>query len=109
MKQKKWDRYEAALLIESADKISRNIVQRKDEIQKISDLLRNRAQQLGEKIDAQFRNKNGISLQLAAVESLMFPNDTDRHCSKLFINMVDLFNNDKDKFNAILIEAHKQI
>lgn len=109
MRPRNWDKYEVALLIESADKINRGVARRDDETKKLSGILRNRAQLLGEEVNEQFRNYNGISLQLAAVESLLFPCDVERHYSRLFEEIVDLFNNDADLFNAILSEAHRQI
>lgn len=50
-RQSNWDKYEVALLIESVMKIHQGIVSRDDELHKLSNLLRKRAQNLGQTID----------------------------------------------------------
>jgi hypothetical protein len=106
---KKWDKYEVALLIESVVRINSGVVSRQDELKSLSNILRNRAQQRGIKVDDKFRNYNGMSLQVASIESLLNPERTPRHCAKIFVQIVDLYNNKRNKFDAILSEAHQQV
>ncbi len=108
IKSIKWDKYEVALLIESTLNINLGIVTREDELKALSDTLRRRAKNLGVDFDDKFRNFNGMSLQVAAIESLIEPERAPRHCAKLFIEMTDLYKNDREKFNAILAVAHEQ-
>ncbi len=108
VKQRNWDKYEVALLIESVMRIHTNSVSRDDELQKLSNLLRKRAQNFGLTIDEKFRNYNGMSLQVAAIESLLIPDRAQRHYSRLFDKMVELYNGDSEQFEAILAEAHRQ-
>lgn len=107
-RQSNWDKYEVALLIESVMKIHQGIVSRDDELHKLSNLLRKRAQNLGQIIDDKFRNYNGMSLQVASIESLLLPDRAPRHYSRLFDEMVALYNSDSMRFEAILTEAHRQ-
>ena len=109
VKQKKWDEYEVALLIESVIKINNNTVPRNEELQSLSNLLRKRAKNLGLYVDEKFRNYNGMSLQVAAIESLLIPGRAERHYSQLFDQMTTLYKMDKVKFNSILAEAHEQV
>ena len=109
VKQKKWDEYEVALLIESVIKISNNTVSRNEELQFLSNSLRTRARNLGWHVDEKFRNYNGMSLQVAAIESLIIPGRAERHYSQLFDKMTTLYKTDIAKFNLILAEAHQQV
>ena len=102
MKNSKWNRYEAALLIEGYKKFENGDVGRKEVAEEISERLR--AQGLKE--SATYRNVNGIALQLGAIEFLM----TDgahgiSHVSNLFREMVELYKEDKAAFSILLKEA----
>ena len=108
VKSEKWDKYEAALLIESVFKINTGVSSRADEVRKLSDMLRNRANNLGVFIEEKFRNQNGINLQIVAVESLLNAEMAPRHCAKIFIEMLKLYENEREKFNSVLEIAHEQ-
>ena len=107
-KLKIWDKYEAALLIETFGKINEENGPRKQCLEELSNLLRRRAENLGLEIDDKFRNFNGMCLQLAAIESLLLPAKSERHCAQVFLYIIDLYKNDRKQFDRILIEAHKQ-
>ena len=107
-KLKLWDKYETALLIETFWKINEGKSSREQCLEELSNLLRQRATNLGLEIDDIFRNYNGMSLQLAAIESLLIPDRTERHCSQMFLYMTYLYKNDRNQFDCILSEAHKQ-
>ena len=49
-----------------------------------------------------------MSLQVAAIESLLRRERAPQHCAKLFIEMIDVYENNLEKFNDILAVAHKQ-
>ena len=107
-KTKLWDKYETALLIETFWKINEGIGSREQCLKELSNLLRQRAKILGLEFDDKFRNYNGMSLQLAAIESLLLPAKAERHCAKVFLYMTELYKNDPNQFDCILAEAHKQ-
>ena len=106
--QIKWDKYEVALLIEAALRIRQRESSRTDELQKLSDVLRLRAENMGLEIDDIFRNYNGMSLQVAAIEELLSFGSSNRHNSRLFEEMVALYKSDLIKYEEILAEAHRQ-
>lgn len=107
-KQIKWDKYEVALLIESTLRIKQRESSRAEELQKLSDILRKKAENIGLDIDDIFRNYNGMSLQVAAIEELLSFGSSDRHNSRLFEEMVALYKSDLVKYEEILAEAHRQ-
>ena len=99
-----WDKYETALLIDACAKIMAREESRKDAIKRVSTALRKRAVDNGLEIDDVFRNESGITLQLANLQQLMekhsdFPT---RNNSKLFKEMVQMYNTDRERFNGIL-------
>ena len=96
MKNSNWNRYEAALLVENGE------ASRKEVAEEISERLR-----IGLIESATYRNVNGITLQLGAIEFLM----TDgahgiSHVSNLFREIVDLYNEDYATFARLLDEAN---
>ena len=102
MKNPNWNRYEAALLIEAYKRIENGSVGRKEVAQEISERLR--TQGLIE--SATYRNVNGITLQLGAIEYLM----TDgahgiSHVSNLFREIVELYKDNHAGFSILLKEA----
>ena len=102
MKNPNWNRYEAALLIEGYKRIEDGNVSRKEVAEEISERLRAH----GLKEGVTYRNVNGITLQLGAIEFLM----TDgihgiSHVSNLFREMVELYKEDKAAFSILLKEA----
>lgn len=103
MKNLKWNKYEAALLIEGYKKIANGYASRKEVAIKISERLRIPEMRGYET----YRNINGITLQLGAIEFLM----TDgahgiSHVSNLFRDIVKLYKEDNASFNRLLIDAN---
>ena len=103
MKNSNWNRYEAALLIDGYKRIEQDNVSRKEVAHEISERLR--TQELIE--SATYRNVNGITLQLGAIEYLM----TDgahgiSHVSNLFREIVKLYKEDPAAFNKLFEEAN---
>ena len=101
-----WDKYETALLIDTYLRIASGGVDRKTGISELSKDLRKRAINAGKEIDNIYRNENGIAMQLVKIESLMLKKpDAQKHNTKIFIDMVDLYTTDQDQFNRILDDA----
>lgn len=102
MKNSNWNRYEAALLIDGYKRVENGDVSRKEVAEEISERLR-----IGQTESTTYRNVNGITLQLGAIEYLM----TDgahgiSHVSNLFREIVDLYNEDYNTFSWLLNEAN---
>lgn len=106
MRQPKWDKYEAALLIEAYWKIKNDGAHRGAVISALSSTLRNRA---SFEIDDTFRNENGINMRLGELEYLFSEGKAGlKNTSDLFREMVDMYRNDKTNFEQILSEAKVQ-
>lgn len=103
MKNTKWNKYEAALLIDGYNRVANGKVSRKEVAMNISERLR-----YSGLIDSEtYRNVNGITLQLGAIEFLM----TDgahgiSHVSNLFREIIKLFKEDYTAFANLLEEAN---
>lgn len=102
MKNSNWNRYEVALLIEGYKRLESGDASRKEVAEEISERLR--AQGLIE--SATYRNVNGITLQIGAIEYLM----TDgvhgiSHMSNLFREIVELYKENRAAFSILLKEA----
>lgn len=103
-----WDEHETALLIEACQKYDSGVISKKEAIRRLSTTLRNRAIQNDIAIDDVFRNENGIAMQLAIISGLLHHRKSGLNgASKLFKNMVVLYNSDRTAFEKILIEAKK--
>lgn len=105
MRNVKWNRYEAALLIDGYKRVSNGYVSRKEVAMNISDRLRFS----GLKDTETYRNVNGIILQLGAIEFLM----TDgahgiSHVSNLFREVIKLYKEDYTAFATLLEEANRR-
>ena len=101
-----WDKYETALLIDTYLNIADGRVDRKVGISELSKVLRKRAIDAGKEIDDIYRNENGIAMQLGKIEYLMHKKpDAQKHNTKIFIDMVNMYTTDQDQFNRILDEA----
>lgn len=101
----KWDKYEAALLIDTFWLIENEPTRKKEHIQNLSAALRQKALNAGLEIDEVFRNFNGISMQLAPIAHAFFPERPTLTTSLLFEEMVAIYKNDYQLFQSILAEA----
>ena len=102
-----WDKYETAILIDSYIRISTSKAKWKDEVKRVSALLRSRAIADGRKIDDSFRNENGINLRLWEIKYQFTGEKGLRSTSALFEEMVLLYNTKPREFAKILREAKK--
>lgn len=103
MKNSNWNRYEAALLIEGYKRVENGDASRKQVAEELSERLR-----IGLIESVTYRNVNGITLQLGAIEFLM--TDGARgvsHVSNLFREIVTLYNEDNATFSCLLNEANR--
>ena len=104
-----WNKYEAALLLEALLKVKERHFSAKEVVANISNRFRDKALLDKKQISDTYRNKNGISLQLGAMD-YAYTNGARgiKHVSKLFYEIVDLYHSDPKQFNSIL-ECAKEI
>ena len=104
MKNSKWNKYEAALLIDGYKRVANGHASIKEVAMRISERIRPSNLQDCET----YRNVNGITLQLGAIQFLM----TDgahgiSHVSNLFREIVKLYKEDPTEFARLLDEARQ--
>lgn len=105
-----WDKYEAAILLEAVLRIENKEEGKNDAIERVSEQLRSMAKNRGFLIDDVYRNANGISMQMAAMKATAFGIQSKmRSHSKVFCNIVALYNTNKPEYNAILKQAYQWI
>lgn len=102
-----WDKHETALLIEAFWKIENKEGNRTEILAELSKALRQKAINQGKKIDNKFRNYNGMSMQLANLTASFFPNRAAMHKTAIFMEIAELYKNNREEFNKLLSEAHK--
>lgn len=110
MDRKLWDKYETALLIEAYWKIENKQGKREVVLQNLSDNLRKRAINLGDKVDDKFRNYNGMTFMLPQIKACFHPElyPTIRK-TQIFGDIVKVYKTDRDQFDSLLLEAHNQV
>ena len=103
MKNLKWNKYEAALLIDGYNRVAKGHASKKE----VAILLSERLRSTGLMISETYRNVNGITLQLGAIEFLMTNGAHGvSHVSNLFREIVKLYKEDYTKFASLLEEAN---
>lgn len=102
-----WNKYEVALLIEAYTHITFDGWPSARTLSELSESLRALELHSGGYVDETFRNVNGMHWQYGIIkqtfEKTEFPN---RKPPQLFSEMAALYLNDKEKFDAILNNAH---
>lgn len=105
---KSWNKFETALLIDTYEKVAQGAVRRNDAVRQLSKRLRVGMTAMGVSISDTFRNENGISMQMSTIKNLLTDNDsTFGNPSRIFVDMCDLYINDKESFNKILGTASR--
>lgn len=104
-----WDKFETALLIEAFWKIEEKKGSRIEILTKLSNDLRKRAVNNGMKIYDTFRNFNGMSIQLSNIALSFYPERSAMHRTALFDEVARIYINNRDDFEMILREAHRQV
>lgn len=103
MRNTKWNKYEAALLIDGYNRVANGKISRKEVALNISERLR-----YSGLVDSEtYRNVNGITLQLGAIEFLMTNGSHGiSHVSNLFRELVELYKERHTAFTKLLEEAN---
>ncbi len=104
-RQKTWDIYEAAILLDALCDVYDGKISRKDAIISVSQTLRNRAILSGLEIDDVYRNVAGITFQMHSMESAYVGYTVVKPASKLFLSVVKMMRENKAEFEKVLREA----
>lgn len=105
-----WDIEEAVLMLDMLLKSLDGKLTRKEAIRQVSEKLRRRAVNRGITIDDIFRNENGITFQMSALEVAYTGIKTKlKHPTKLFVETVNLYRNHRELYEEILKEAENVV
>jgi hypothetical protein len=103
-----WNEYEAVLLVEACNKVISGEASKSDVIPELSSRLRGRMLSQGVEISETYRNENGITLQLSAMQYIMTNGEIGLPGgSALFSRMASLFTEDRPSFDMKLNLAQK--
>ncbi len=105
MAEIKWDKYEAALLLEASLEVITDASKQTEAIKRVSKLLRQGAKKRGAPIDDKYRNENDVGLQMLSMISLLKGKKSIWHSSRLFRKLVNLYKTDPSSYERILQEA----
>lgn len=101
-----WNKFEAALLVDTYEKVAKGELVRKVAVAKLSKRLRYRKIKNGIEVNEKYRNENGIQLQLSIMENILTHGEkglTSR--SRLFEDVAQLATENLDEYTALLHEA----
>ena len=105
-----WTKHEVALLIDACIKFDTTQRARTEVIKDLSQKLRELAIKNKIEIDDIYRNENGISIQFQLMHGLLHNEVSGlRNSSKLFVEMKDLYYQDKSQYDKILREAQMML
>ena len=105
-----WDIEEAVLMLDMLLKSLDGKLTRKEAIRQVSEKLRRRAVNRGITIDDIFRNENGITFQMSALEVAYTGIKTKlKQPTKLFAETVNLYRNHRELYEEILKEAENVV
>ena len=105
-----WDIEEAVLMLDMLLKSLDGKLTRKEAIRQVSEKLRRRAVNRGIEFDDIFRNENGITFQMSALEVAYTGRKTKlKQPTKLFVETVNLYRNHRELYEEILKEAENVV
>ena len=105
-----WDIEEAVLMLDMLLKSLDGKLTRKEAIRQVSEKLRRRAVNRGIEFDDIFRNENGITFQMSALEVAYTGIKTKlKQPTKLFVETVNLYRNHRELYEEILKEAENVV
>ena len=105
-----WDIEEAVLMLDMLLKSIDGRLTRKEAIRQVSEKLRRRAVNRGITIDDIFRNENGITFQMSALEVAYTGRKTKlKQPTKIFVETVNLYRNNREFYEEILKEAENVV
>lgn len=104
-RQVAFTKHEAALLLDAYLKVVSGELSRMDSVKECSRMLRAMAVNSGVEIEDIYRNVNGISFQMASMESAYQGRTIMKPATRLFTEMVTLFMTNKEEYRKLLKEA----
>lgn len=104
-KQGPFTEHEAALLLDAYLKTLSGEMGRMESVRECSAQLRQMALNAGTEIDNIYRNVNGISFQMASMESAYQGHTIMKPATRLFTGMVFLYRNNAARYQQLLKEA----
>ena len=109
VQQPKWDKYEAAILLDAVNAVNNGSETQKNAIIRVSRSLRQMALNRGIEIDETYRNANGIFFQFQSMENAAFGKigSTNKIGTKLFLEIVRLSRDNPNEYLALLSHAKK--
>ena len=97
-----WTKEEAAVLLHGLLQMINCDIPRSEVIKQVSADLRKIATLRGQVIDDIYRNENGITFQLASMESAYYGKTIMKPATNLFVQVVDLYRNNRIEFDKVL-------
>lgn len=97
--------YESVLLLEAYLKAVQERASLHSAVKSLSLVLRQMAENQGVQIDDAFRSEKGLNYQIRCMEAAYTTKKTSCTPSKLFIETVALYKNNRTRYNALLAEA----
>lgn len=98
-----WNKYEVVLLVDAYQRYLQEEWSRKDAVAILSKRLRARMQRLGSAVSETYRNENGISMQMSAIEYLFTDGQKGiSHVSTLFREVFKMFNEERNSYDEML-------
>ena len=106
-RQQAWDIHEAVILLDIFLKYQAGELSKKVAVQQASAKLRSMALNRGVEIDDVFRNENGLSFQIASMESAVVGRTIMKPASALFTEVVHIYRTDPNHYHKLLEEADR--
>lgn len=102
-----WNKYEAVLLVDAYQRCRAGELTKNQSVAQLSRRLRFHLLNSGVSISDAYRNESGVSLQMSSIEYLFSAGQSGvSHGSALFRDIVNMYNEDRDGFNALLDVAN---
>ena len=108
-RQPQWDIYEAVILLDGYLEALKKAQPRAHIIKRVSQDLRQMAENRGITIDEVYRNENGISYQMQSMESAYKGQKVYVPATRLFREAVDLYRDNYEQYLSTLTEARRMI
>lgn len=101
-----WNKFEAALLVDTYEKVVKGELVSKVAVAKLSKRLRYRKIKNGIEVNEKYRNENGIQLQLSIMENILTHGEKGLAShSRLFEDVAQLATENHDEYIELLHEA----
>lgn len=109
MRQPKWDKYEAVILLDAYIETLNSDLPKLRIIKRVSADLRRMAANKGVETDEIFRNENGISFQMQSIESAYCGRTVTKPATRLFSEIVAMYKTNYIEYKNLLKEARAMI